>query len=255
MWFDSILPHSRDSHIFLWSARMSLRHSGKGHRKWIWLYRAPGHQDCLQLWWSEYCHQPCSLHWPWNMICLFQSDATYNKFLGTVMTMNEKPIISGKVISILKEQDSINNKWADSGAKYVVWHTGFFTTKEKAVAQWKNWTKMTIISPLSADVPMSVMAMDHVNSIQIVSNASFTSNCLGLLGKVIMTTLTLLKDWWLQSLPSLPPRNLWRALMTVGLPRSSSVNPLALLMLQARSFKSWMKAHWHHASLPTNYVS
>ncbi|EGW00503.1 Glyceraldehyde-3-phosphate dehydrogenase [Cricetulus griseus] len=68
------------------------------------------------------------------MICLFQSDATYNKFLGTVMTMNEKPIISGKVISILKEQDSINNKWADSGAKYVVWHTGFFTTKEKAVA-------------------------------------------------------------------------------------------------------------------------
>ncbi|CAO2587905.1 hypothetical protein LEMLEM_LOCUS4708 [Lemmus lemmus] len=37
----------RDGHNYSSSASLSPRHSGKGHRKWIWLYRMPGHQDCL----------------------------------------------------------------------------------------------------------------------------------------------------------------------------------------------------------------
>ncbi|EDL96613.1 rCG32341 [Rattus norvegicus] len=49
-----------------------------------------------------------------------------------------------------------------------------------------------------------------------------------------MTTSALWKDSFRQSMPSLPPRKLWIAplgshsMMTIGLPRSSPLNPLVL---------------------------
>lgn len=64
--------------------------------------------------------------------------------------------ISRKVITILQGQDPTNIKWSDSGAKYVVWSAGIFTTMEKAVTH-----KRIIISVLSADVSMLVMDTDH----------------------------------------------------------------------------------------------
>lgn len=73
--------------------------------------------------------------------------------------MNETPIISRKVITILQGQDPTNIKQPDSGTKYVVyWGLHYHGESSDPL---KSGTKRVIISALSADVPMSVIDMDY----------------------------------------------------------------------------------------------
>ncbi|XP_055991433.1 glyceraldehyde-3-phosphate dehydrogenase-like [Sorex fumeus] len=122
------------------------------------------------------------------MAYLFQHDSTHGKFRGSVKAEDGKLVINGKAIISFQERDAANIKWAEAGAEYIVESTGVFTTLEKAGAHLKGGAKRVIITAPSADAPTFVMGVNHEkyhNELQIVSNASCTTNCLAPLAKVI----------------------------------------------------------------------
>ena len=80
-------------------------------------------------------------------------------------------------------------RWGTAGADYVCESTGVFCDKPKAGLHLGGGCKKVIISaPPKDDVPMFVCGVNHTeykSDIQVVSNASCTTNCLAPLAKVV----------------------------------------------------------------------
>jgi glyceraldehyde 3-phosphate dehydrogenase len=120
---------------------------------------------------------------------MFKYDTTHGEYTGTVDRVDDKTIaIDGKPITVFGEMDPSNIKWGDANADYVVESTGVFTTTEKASKHFDGGAKKVVISAPSADAPMFVMGVNNDSydpSMNVVSNASCTTNCLAPLAKVV----------------------------------------------------------------------
>merc|ERR1712082_253777 len=122
------------------------------------------------------------------MVYMFKYDSTHGQFKGEVKEDGKFLYVNGNKITVFNERDPASIDRASAGAEYVVESTGVFTTTDKALAHTKGGAKKVIISAPSADAPMFVMGVNHEKydkSLQVVSNASCTTNCLAPLAKVI----------------------------------------------------------------------
>ncbi|XP_068700412.1 glyceraldehyde-3-phosphate dehydrogenase-like [Montipora foliosa] len=120
---------------------------------------------------------------------MFKYDSTHGRFKGTTEVKDGKLVIEGKPITVYQIKNPAEIPWKESGAEYVVESTGVFTTIEKASAHLTGGAKKVVISAPSADAPMFVMGVNESKydaaTMNIVSNASCTTNCLAPLAKVI----------------------------------------------------------------------
>lgn len=123
------------------------------------------------------------------MAYLLKYDSVHGKYPGEVSTSNGNLVVGGKTIAVLTEKDPAAIPWGKVGAHYVCESTGVFTDKAKAGLHISGGAKKVIISaPPKDDTPMFVMGVNHEeykSDLQVVSNASCTTNCLAPLAKVV----------------------------------------------------------------------
>nr|BAN38978.1 glyceraldehyde-3-phosphate dehydrogenase, putative [Entamoeba histolytica] len=125
---------------------------------------------------------------PKYMVYLLKYDTVHRQFEGTVEAGENAIIVNGHKIVVKAERDPAQIGWGALGVDYVVESTGVFTTIPKAEAHIKGGAKKVIISAPSADAPMFVVGVNteaYKPEMNIISNASCTTNCLAPLAKVI----------------------------------------------------------------------
>ncbi|WVZ00412.1 hypothetical protein V8G54_026481, partial [Vigna mungo] len=122
------------------------------------------------------------------MAYMFKYDSTHGPFKGTIKILDDSTLeINGKQVKVVSKRDPAEIQWSDFGADYVIESSGVFTTVEKASSHLKAGAKKVIISAPSADAPMFVVGVNekaYHPEMDIVSNASCTTNCLAPLAKV-----------------------------------------------------------------------
>ena len=122
------------------------------------------------------------------MAYMMKYDTIHGKFNGEVYEKDGKLIVNGKEIKVYNEMEPKNIPWGADGVDYVLECSGVFTTIEKANAHLEAGAKKVIISAPSKDAPMFVMGVNnetYTPDMNIISNASCTTNCLAPLAKII----------------------------------------------------------------------
>lgn len=119
---------------------------------------------------------------------MLKYDSTHGQFKGTIEVKGDTLVVNGQEVKFYMKKDPAEIPWSETGAYYVVESTGVFTTKDKAAAHLKGGAKKVVISAPSADAEMFVMGVNektYKSDIDIISNASCTTNCLAPLAKII----------------------------------------------------------------------
>lgn len=119
---------------------------------------------------------------------MLRYDTVHGKFDGTITHDGDNLIVNGNSIKIFDKMNPQDIKWNTANVQYVVESTGAFTTIDKASVHLKNGAEKVVISAPSADAPMFVMGVNdelYTSNMNVVSNASCTTNCLAPLAKVV----------------------------------------------------------------------
>jgi glyceraldehyde 3-phosphate dehydrogenase len=120
---------------------------------------------------------------------LMRYDSTHGKLNAEIRVEGNSLVVDGKPIRVTSERDPENLNWSAVGAEYVVESTGIFLTYDTAKTHMKAGARKVILSaPSKDDTPMFVMGVNHnsyTENMNIVSNASCTTNCLAPIAKVL----------------------------------------------------------------------
>ena len=124
------------------------------------------------------------------MAYMTKYDTIHGRFDGVAEAKDGKFLVNGKEVKTFDKMNPEEIPWGEVGVEYVVESTGVFTTTEKCQAHLKAGAKKVIISAPAKDkeTPTFVMGVNndtYTADMNVVSNASCTTNCLAPLAKVI----------------------------------------------------------------------
>lgn len=122
------------------------------------------------------------------MAYMLKYDSTHGVFKGKIGVDEQGLVVADEKIVVLSERDPAQIPWGKNGVDFVVESTGLFTSQEKAALHLHGGAKKVVISAPSPDAPMFVMGVNEEKydpTIQVLSNASCTTNCLAPLAKVL----------------------------------------------------------------------
>lgn len=128
---------------------------------------------------------------------MLKYDSTHGQFKGDIDVKGGNLIVNGQTIRVTSEPNPADLKWNEVGAEYVVESTGLFLTKEKVQGHFDAGAKRIVLSAPSKDeTPMFVMGVNHKSytaDMNVVSNASCTTNCLAPIAKVLHDNFTIVE--------------------------------------------------------------
>ena len=123
------------------------------------------------------------------LVYLLKYDSVHGRFPGTVEEADGGIKVNGDFVKVYHETDPSKIGWGKVGADYVCESTGVFLTKEKGALHIQGGAKKVILSaPPKDDAPIFVMGVNNQlydSSMNVVSNASCTTNCLAPITKVL----------------------------------------------------------------------
>nr|AAF21710.1 glyceraldehyde 3-phosphate dehydrogenase [Wickerhamomyces ciferrii] len=119
---------------------------------------------------------------------MFKYDSTHGRYSGEVSHEGENIVIDGKKIRVYQERDPVNIPWGKDGVDYVIDSTGVFKELDSAQKHIDAGAKKVVITAPSSTAPMFVVGVNedkYTPDLNIISNASCTTNCLAPLAKII----------------------------------------------------------------------
>ncbi|MBQ9790187.1 MAG: type I glyceraldehyde-3-phosphate dehydrogenase [Clostridia bacterium] len=120
---------------------------------------------------------------------MIKFDSVHGTFHADVKVQGDYLIVNGNKIRYFACMNPEDVDWKGCGAEYVAEATGKFTKMADAARHLKGGAKKVVITAPGKDgVPVFVMGVNHKEyrkDMDIVSNASCTTNCLAPLAKVI----------------------------------------------------------------------
>jgi len=120
---------------------------------------------------------------------LLEFDSVHGRFPGTVEIGEDCLIVNGQEVKVFGDRDPAKIEWSKAGVDYLCESTGVFLTKDSVEGHLAAGVKKVIFAaPSKDDTPMFVYDVNHdtyTTDMNVVSNASCTTNCLAPLSKVI----------------------------------------------------------------------
>jgi len=121
---------------------------------------------------------------------LLRYDSILGPYPGTVELADNGLVVDGKEIIVHEERDPAALAWGDLGVDVVLESTGLFTKRADAAKHLAAGAKKVIISAPATDEDITVVLGVNfdkydVNSHDVISNASCTTNCLAPFAKVV----------------------------------------------------------------------
>ena len=119
---------------------------------------------------------------------MIKHDSVHGYFNAEVKVEGDYLVVDGNRIRFFAQMNPEDVDWAGVKAEYIAEATGKFTKAEDAARHLKGGAKKVVITAPGKGTPVFVMGVNentYRKDMDIVSNASCTTNCLAPLAKVI----------------------------------------------------------------------